>query len=117
MRGNQKDIKAKRSMHVSTVENGCEILLAKKFLVENILWEILGKSFEQMPHLISLRALLLTNIAYIGSLSVCLCLFASICLGHCHHQMTSFQKIYGLYSLKHHTMEINGDVIMVTTNK
>ena len=37
-----------------------------------------------------------------------------------HHQMISFQKIYGLYGLKHHTMEINGDVTMKTnkqTNK
>merc|ERR1712203_607962 len=25
----------------------------------------------------------------------------------CHHQMISFQKIYGLYGLKHYTMEIN----------
>ena len=30
--------------------------------------------------------------------------------------MISFQKIYGLYGLKHHTMEINGDVTMETTN-
>ena len=29
--------------------------------------------------------------------------------------MISFQKIYGLYGLKHHTMEINGDVTMETT--
>ena len=36
------------------------------------------------------------------------------------HQMISFQKIYGLYGLKHHSMEINGDVTMETdkqTNK
>ena len=29
--------------------------------------------------------------------------------------MINFQKIYGLYGLKHHTMEINGDVTMETT--
>ena len=50
------------------------------------------------------------------SLNVCLCLFVSIRLGHCHHQVISFQKIYGLYGLKHHTMEINGDVTMERTN-
>ena len=32
----------------------------------------------------------------------------------CHHQMISFQKIYGLFGLKHHTTEINGDVTMGT---
>ena len=34
--------------------------------------------------------------------------------------MMSFQKIYGLYGLEHHTVEINGDVTMRTdgrTNK
>ena len=54
------------------------------------------------------------------SVYVCLCLFVSIRLSHCHHQMISFQKINGLYGLKHHTMEINGDVTMETneqTNK
>ena len=30
--------------------------------------------------------------------------------------MISFQKIHGLYGLEHHTMEINGDVTMVTNN-
>ena len=30
--------------------------------------------------------------------------------------MISFQKIYGLYGLKHHLMEMNGDVTMETTN-
>ena len=49
-------------------------------------------------------------------LSVCLCLClciwlsVSLCLGSCHHQMISFKKIYGLYGLEHHTLEINGDV-------
>ena len=27
----------------------------------------------------------------------------------------NFQKIYGLFGLKHHMMEINGDVTMMTT--
>ena len=31
-------------------------------------------------------------------------------------EVISFQKIYGLYGLKHHTIEINGDVTMKTTN-
>ena len=31
--------------------------------------------------------------------------------------MISFQKIYGLYGLKHHTMEINGDVTMETNDE
>ena len=51
------------------------------------------------------------------SVYVCLCLFVSIRLGHCHHQMISFQKIYGLYGLKHHSMEINGDVTMETNEQ
>ena len=51
------------------------------------------------------------------SVYVCLCLFVSIRLGHCHHHMISFQKLYGLYGLKHHTMEINGDVIMETNER
>ena len=52
----------------------------------------------------------LKNIAYIESwnhfvfvfvcvcvcLCLCICLFVSLRLGHCHHQMISFQKIYGL---------------------
>ena len=42
------------------------------------------------------------NIAYIVSLR----------LGQCHRQMISFQKIYGLYGLKHHTVEINGNVTL-----
>ena len=51
------------------------------------------------------------------SVDVCLCLFicffVSIRLDHCHHQKISFQKIYGLYGLKH-TMEINGYVTLET---
>ena len=31
--------------------------------------------------------------------------------------MISFQKIYGLYGLEHHTVEINGDVTMRTDNR
>ena len=31
--------------------------------------------------------------------------------------VTSFQKIYGLYGLKHHMMEINGDVTMETNKQ
>ena len=45
-------------------------------------------------------------------LSVSVCLSVSLHLGHCHHQMISFQKIYGLYGLEHHNMEINRDVTM-----
>ena len=48
---------------------------------------------------------------------ICICLFGSLRLGQCHHQLISFQKIYDLYGLEHHTMEINGDVTMVTNNK
>ena len=43
-------------------------------------------------------------------LCLCICLFVSLRLVHCHHQMISFQKIYGLYGLEHHIVEINGDV-------
>ena len=31
--------------------------------------------------------------------------------------MISFQKIYGLYGLEHHTVEINGDVTMRTDDE
>ena len=31
--------------------------------------------------------------------------------------MMSFQKIYGLYGLEHHTVEINGDVTMRTDKR
>ncbi len=31
--------------------------------------------------------------------------------------MISFQKIYGLYGLEHHTVEINGDVTMRTDER
>ena len=31
--------------------------------------------------------------------------------------MISFQKIYGLYGQKHHSMEINGDVTMETNKQ
>ena len=36
----------------------------------------------------------------------------SLHLGHCHHQMISFKKLYGFYGLEYHTVEINGDVTM-----
>ena len=68
------------------------------------------------------------NIAYwvLEALCICLCLclgvfvfgfciFVSLRLGQCHHQMISFQKIYGLYSLKHHAVEINGNVTLEDT--
>ena len=45
-------------------------------------------------------------------LCLCICLFVSLRLGLCHHQMISFQKIYGLYGLKHHTVEINENVTL-----
>ena len=52
------------------------------------------------------------------SVSVCLCLciylFVSLRLSHYRHQMISFQKIYGVYGLEHHTVLINGDVTMRT---
>ena len=44
------------------------------------------------------------------SLCLCLCLFVSLRLSHYHHQMMIFQKIYGLYGLEHHIVEISGDV-------
>ena len=69
--------------------------------------------------------MLYKNIAYIGSskhfvfvcvsvsyLCLCICLFVSLRIGQCHHQMISFQKIYGLHGLEHHTVEINGDVTL-----
>ena len=47
-----------------------------------------------------------------GCLCLCICLLVSFCLGQCHHQMISFQKINGLHGLEHHTVEINGDVTL-----
>ena len=44
--------------------------------------------------------------------SDCLCLFVSLFLGHCHRQMISFQKIYGLHGLEHHIVEMNGNFTM-----
>ena len=35
----------------------------------------------------------------------CICLYGSLRLGHCHHQMVGFQKIYGLYGLVYHTVQ------------
>ena len=37
-------------------------------------------------------------------LSLSVSFFVSLRLGHCHHQILSFQKIYGLYGLEHHTV-------------
>ena len=51
------------------------------------------------------------------SLCLCLCLFVSLRLSHYHHQMISFKKIYGLYGLEHHTVEISGDVTMRTDGR
>ena len=45
---------------------------------------------------------------------LCICLFVTLGLSHYHHQMISFQKIYGWYGLEHHVVEINGDVTMRT---
>ena len=42
-------------------------------------------------------------------------LFACLCLGRGHHQMISFQKIYGLYGLKRHTGEKRSDVALANT--
>ena len=42
-------------------------------------------------------------------------LFACLCLGRGHHQMISFQKIYGLYGLKRHTGEKRSDVALTNT--
>ena len=40
----------------------------------------------------------------------CAKLFLPVCFCICHHCVISFQKIYVLYGLEHHTEEINGDV-------
>ena len=37
---------------------------------------------------------------------LCLCFFVCICLGHCHHQMIGFQKIYGFNGQEQHIMDI-----------
>ena len=50
-------------------------------------------------------------------LCLCIWLFVSLLLSHYHHQMISFQKIYGLYGLEHHAVEINGDVTMQTDGR
>ena len=50
-------------------------------------------------------------------LCLCICLFVNLRLGHCHYQMISFQKIYGFCGLKHHMIEINGDVTMETNKQ
>ena len=38
-------------------------------------------------------------------------------VGHWIVGVMSFQKIYGLYGLEHHTVEINGDVTMRTDGR
>ena len=79
-------------------------------------WKMFGgKCLVELSHTLGLGSTLNLSL----SMYVCLCLFV-VCKyssRYCHHQMISFQKIYGLYGLKHHSMEINGDVtIMETTN-
>ena len=64
-----------------------------------------------------LRSNLYLSFSVSMCLCLCICLFVSLRLGQCHHQMISFQKIYGLYGLKHQTMEINGDVTMETNKQ
>ena len=99
----------------------------KKIEVENFWWKFL----EEMSYLISLNPLPFKNIAYIGSwkhfVFVFVCAYVSLSLHLSFskpavmssplHQIISFQKIYGLYGLKHHTMEINGDVTMETNDE
>ena len=69
----------------------------------------------------SLGSTLYLSLSVSGCLCLCICLFVSLRLGQCHHQMISFQKIYGSYGLEHHTVELNGDFTMEmdgrTTNK
>ena len=60
-------------------------------LVENVWWKTFGGKFWRKCHIFD----------------VFVCLFASLGLDHCHHQMISFQKIYGLYGLEHHTVEMS----------
>ena len=55
---------------------------------------------------------------------LCICVFVYLYLGNEEvvvgewtMEVISFQKIYGLYGLKHQTMEINGDVTMETNKR
>ena len=85
-----------------------------KMLVENLggntIYDILEVPVFQKY---SIRLVFQSTLYLSLSVSVCcIYLFVSLCLGHCHQRMTSFQKIFGLYVLEHHTMEINGDVTM-----
>ena len=59
-----------------------------------------------------LGSTLYLSLSVSGCLCLCICLLVSLCLNQCHHQMISFQKIYGLHGLEHHTGEINGDVTL-----
>ena len=45
--------------------------------------------------------------------ALCICIFLCLCVGHCHHQMISFQEIKGLYDLKRHTSGENQDITIV----
>ena len=90
--------------------NCCENFVGEKFLGEKFWWNFFG------GNAISLIPQLFKNIIFwvLEALCICICLcmcvfvFVSLRLGHCHHQIVSFQKIYGLYGLEHHTVEING---------
>ena len=66
----------------------------------------------KIQHTLGLGSTLYLSFSVSGCLCLCIRLFVSVRLGQCHHQMISFQKIYGLHGLEHHTMEINGDVTL-----
>ena len=74
---------------------------------------------EEMPYLLSLNppAFQKFSIHWVLSLSlsVCLCLFVSLRLGH--HQKINFQKKCGLYGLEYHIVELNGDVTIPWDNR
>ena len=70
--------------------------------------------------------MLLRNIAHDGSFKdftfvyLCICDFVIvfvIAVRQWFVGIMSFQKIYGLYGLEHHTVEINGDVTMRTDDE
>ena len=67
-----------------------------------------------MKYEIGLGSTLFLSLTVSVCLCLCICLFVSLRLSHYHHQMMSFKKIYGLYGLEHHTVEIDGDVTMRT---
>ena len=86
-------------------------------------WEIFGGIFWRKCHIwypwppcfskiyqtLGLGSTLYLSLSVSMCLCLCICLFVSISLGHCHHQIVSFQKIYGLYGLEHHTVHCSGD--------